>query len=135
MTPHTKASERGAGAAVRLELPFPVPLHALWIKHRGGGGIPTVRYKSYGQEAWAAIASQRPGKIKGAVSVFVRLVAPDKRKRDADNLCKCLLDTLKTHQIIEDDDNRYVKRLTLQWAEDGPPCIVLVQPFEVEMAA
>lgn len=114
----------------RIELPFPVPLHALFVKHKGGGGIPSSRYKSYGREAWAAIAQQKPGKLKGEVSVFARLVAPDKRARDADNLGKCLLDTLKTNGIIEDDSNRYVKRLTYEWAADGPPCVVLIQKYE-----
>ena len=129
------ASPIAAGTMTRIELPFPVPLHALWIKHRGGGGVPSVRYKAYGREAWAEIARQRPQKHKGAVSVFVRLVAPDRRARDCDNLGKCLLDTLKTNGIIEDDSNRFVKRLTYEWASDGPPCVVLVQPCEEQVAA
>lgn len=115
----------------RVELPFPVPLHALFLKHRGGGGVPTSRYQAYGKEAWAAIAQQRPRGVKGAVSVFVRLHAPDKRRRDADNTGKCVLDTLKRNGLIEDDSNRFVKRLTFEWANDGPPCVVVVQPLEV----
>lgn len=118
----------------RVELPFPVPLHALFIKHKGGGGIPTLRYKTYGREAWAAIAQQRPTKARGQVSVYVRLVAPDKRARDADNLGKCLLDTLKTNGLIEDDSNRFVRRLTYEWADDGPPCVVCIQQIEQEAA-
>jgi crossover junction endodeoxyribonuclease RusA len=119
----------------RVELPYPIPLHALWLKHRGGGGIPTPRYKAYGKEAWARIAQQKPRKLKGRVSVFIRLVAPDKRGRDGDNLLKCLFDTLKTNGLIEDDSNRIVVRHSLEWAADGPPCVVLIQTAEVEMAA
>lgn len=118
----------------RFELPFPVPLHALFIKRWGGSGAPTERYKNYGIAAWEAINKQKPQKVKGKVSVYFRLVAPTRAARDADNLGKCLLDTLKTNGIIEDDSNRYVRRLTLEWAEDGPPCVVVVQPIE-EMAA
>jgi len=119
----------------RVELPFPVPLHALWLRHKGGGGIPSPRYKAYGREAWATIAQQRPQKLKGEVSVFVRLVAPDRRERDADNLGKCVLDTLKTNGLIENDSNRYVRRLTFEWANDGPPCVVIIQQAEGAMAA
>lgn len=120
---------------IRIELPFPVPLHALWLKHKGGGGIPTPRYSAYGREAWAMIAQQRAGKAKGPVSVHIRVVAPDRRVRDGDNLLKCVFDTLKTNSVIEDDSNRIVKRHELVWADDGPPCVVLVQPFEGGMAA
>lgn len=118
----------------RVELPFPVPLHALWIKSKGGGGIPTARYQAYGREAWAMIAQQRPQKAKGPVSVFIRLCAPDKRNRDGDNLFKCVLDTLKNNGLIEDDGNRFVKRAGFFWAEDGPPCVVLIQPIEASEA-
>lgn len=130
------ASKRAAligKGPVRLELPFPVPLHALWLKHKGGGGIPTPRYQAYGREAWAMIAQQKPGKIKGPVSVAIRLVAPDKRKRDGDNLLKCLFDTLKRNGIIEDDNNRVVTRHSLEWALTGPACVILVQAREEDL--
>jgi len=120
---------------IRYELPFPVPLHALWLKHKGGGGVPSPRYQSYGREAWAMIAQQRAGKARGPVSVYIRLVAPDKRARDGDNLLKCLFDTLKNNAVIEDDSNRIVRRHELVWASDGPPCIVLIQEASEEMAA
>lgn len=115
---------------VRVELPFPIPLHACFTNVKGPGRVSTSRYKAYTKEAWAVIAQQRPQKLKGAVSVFVRLVAPDKRERDADNLGKCVLDTLKTNGLIENDSNRFVRRLTFEWASDGPPCVVVIQAAE-----
>lgn len=114
----------------RVELPFPVPLHALWLKHKGGGGIPSERYQAYGREAWAMIQQQKPARVNGPVSVFIRLHAPDRRQRDGDNLFKCVFDTLKRNGIIEDDCNRFVKRGGFFWADDGPPCVVLIQPAE-----
>ena len=45
-------------------------------------------------------------------------------------LGKACLDALKDNGIIEDDSNRYVKRLSFEWCDDGPPCVVLVQPRE-----
>ena len=123
-----------AVALARYELPFPVPLHALWLKHRGGGGIPTPRYQAYGKEAGWMIRQQRAGRIEGPASVMIRLVAPDKRKRDGDNLLKCLFDTLKTNQIIEDDNKDIVRRFTVEWADTGAPCTVLVQEHVQEMS-
>lgn len=119
----------------RIELPFPVPLHALWRVHKGGGGVPSDRYKSYGREAWAMIAQQKPQKIKGPVSISICLVAPDKRKRDGDNLLKCIFDTLKNNGVIEDDNRFIVQRFSVTWWHDGPPCVVLVQQAEEGIAA
>lgn len=113
----------------RLELPFPVPLHDLWISHKGGGGTPTARYKSYGKEAGWMILTQRPKKLKGPVTVQIFVVAPDNRTRDGDNLLKCLFDTLKTNGIIEDDNRKIVRKHSLEWVEDGPPCVVIVKPY------
>ncbi|GAA4108697.1 RusA family crossover junction endodeoxyribonuclease [Aminobacter aganoensis] len=119
----------------RVELPFPVPLHDCFTNVKGRGRVPTPRYKAYGREAWAVIAQQRPNKLKGQVSVYVRLVAPDKRARDADNLGKCILDTLKANGLIEDDSNHFVRKLSFEWAEDGPGCVVLIQQTEQGIAA
>lgn len=114
----------------RIELPFPVPLHALWKVHKGGGGKPTPRYAAYGKEAWAMIAQQRPKKLKGPVTVDIFVVAPDARARDGDNLLKCLFDTLKNNGVIEDDSLKIVRRHSLEWMDSGPPCVVVVRPFE-----
>lgn len=109
----------------RLELPFPVLLRFTNVK--GTGRVPTSSCMAYGREAGALIARQRPRKLKGQVSVYIRLVAPDRRARAADNLGKCILDTLKANGLIEDDSNRFVRKLSLEWADEGPGCVVLIQ--------
>jgi crossover junction endodeoxyribonuclease RusA len=87
------------------------------------------------EEALWMIKSQKGKRVPGQVSVFVRLVAPDKRHRDAGNCDKAVCDILTKAGIIDDDSNRYVRRVTYQWCEEGPPCVVLVQPYEGELAA
>jgi Holliday junction resolvase RusA-like endonuclease len=119
---------------IRVELPFPVPIADCFTNAGKCGRVKTKRYEAYGLEAWASITKQKPGKAKGAVSVYIRVVAPDKRVRDGDNLLKCVFDTLKDNGIIADDSNRVVRRHTLEWAEDGPPCVVLIQAEERAVA-
>lgn len=123
----------------RIELPFPVPLSACFkdvqITSRKTGKTfrtraPTGRYKAWQKEALQEIMVQRPKKFTGEVSIYVRLVAPDKRQRDAGNCDKALLDILVKSGVITDDSNRYVRRLTFEWADDGPSCLVIVQPIE-----
>lgn len=114
----------------RVELPFPVPLHACFTNAKGRGRVPTKRYDAWKQEAAWMIASQRPEPVSGEVSVSVRLVAPDKRHRDAGNTDKAVLDAIVRAGLIEDDSNRYVKRVSYEWAPSGPPCTVLIQRYE-----
>lgn len=114
----------------RVELPFPVPLSACFTNAPGRGRVPTARYKAWQEEALWMLLSQRPKPVEGRVSVFIRLVAPDKRHRDAGNCDKAVGDILVKAGIIKDDSNRYVRRLTYEWAEDGPACVVLIQAVE-----
>jgi crossover junction endodeoxyribonuclease RusA len=64
----------------RIELPFPVPLHACFTNVPGRGRVPTGRYKAWQNEALWMIKAQRVQPIKGEVSISVGLVAPDKRQ-------------------------------------------------------
>lgn len=114
----------------RVELPFPVPLSACFTNAPGKGRVPTPRYKAWQEEALWMLLAQRPKPIEGRVSIFIRLVAPDKRHRDAGNCDKAVGDILVKAGLIKDDSNRYVRRLTYEWAEDGPGCVVIIQHAE-----
>lgn len=114
----------------RIELPAPVPLSACFTNVAGRGRVPTKRYLAWQTEAMWMIKAQKARPVKGQVSVYVRLVAPDKRHRDAGNADKGIMDALTKAGIIEDDSNRYVRRLTFEWCEDGPACVVVVQSIE-----
>lgn len=70
---------------------------------------------------------QRPIKFDGPVSVSFEFCAPDKRRRDGDNLQKALLDLLVTHQIIVADDNRFVRETRMNWVAEGDPCTITVR--------
>lgn len=120
---------------IRVDLPYPIPLSACFTNVRGRGRVPTARYKAWQTEAWAMIAQQKPKRIKGPVSIYVQLVAPDKRARDGDNLLKSIFDTLTKNDLIVDDSGSIIRRFTVQWVEAGPPCVVLIHPYEDEVAA
>ena len=121
----------------RLRLPFPVPLHACFIqgKHRGGGGVPTKRYRAYRADAEAAWREQGSPRVPGLVTVEIALVAPDARARDAGNLHKCVFDNLTRLGVIEDDSNKVVLAELWRWAPSGPPCEVIVRPVGLDLAA
>lgn len=119
----------------RIELPFPVPLSACFTNAPGKGRVATPRYKAWQTEALWMMKAQRAKPVDGRVSIFIRLVAPDKRHRDAGNCDKAVGDILVKAGIIKDDSNRYVRRLTYEWADEGPGCVVLIQQAEESLAA
>lgn len=112
----------------RITLPFPPPLHACFTNAKGKGRVTTPRYKSWQTEALWSIKAQKARPVDGEVSISVGLVAPDKRPRDAGNLDKAILDTIVKAGIIQDDSNKYVRRLSFEWLADGEPVTILIQP-------
>ncbi len=121
----------------RIELPFPVPLSACFkdvtFKSKAGQVFrkraPTSRYEKWQKEALASITQQRPAPVLGEVAVLVKLKAPDKRERDAGNCDKAVCDILVKAGLITNDSNRYIRRLTFAWVNEGVPCEVLIKPI------
>lgn len=113
---------------VGMCLPFPITLSACFKNVRGNGRAATDRYTAYKAEAARMILAQGAPKVSGPVVVEVALTAPDRRKRDADNLMKCLFDTLVHNGVIEDDNNRVVVAFSVRWVDEQAPCHVTVRP-------
>lgn len=109
-----------------IVLPFPISTNRLY-RAVGGSSILSASYRAWKREAGLLIMSQRPQKHIGPVKVTAVLCAPDKRKRDADNSLKCLLDALKDARVIEADDNSIVREVTARWVSSGEPCTVFVE--------
>lgn len=113
-------------ACVRIELPFPPSVHGLYRGGRWRGDI-SPEYKAWRDHAGMMLNRQHVRSFDGPVRVFIRLVAPDRRKRDSDNYAKAVLDLLAAHYVIEGDDSSIVLSHYVEWAENGPPCTVVVQ--------
>jgi Holliday junction resolvase RusA-like endonuclease len=110
-----------------ISLPFPPSINKLY-RAVAGRSILSREYRAWKDEAGLLLASQRPLKVSGPVSVVVELVPPDKRRRDADNAgTKAVLDLLVAHGVIEADDSRILKSITARWVESGEPCTVTIE--------
>lgn len=86
---------------IRLRLPLPPSVNAMFINVAGRGRAKSALYKQWIEKAGWELKSQRPKKIKGRYD-FTALV-PENMPGDIDNRLKSLLDLLVTHQIIPDD--------------------------------
>jgi len=111
----------------RLELPFPPPLSACFTnKKYGKGRVKTARYRAFENEAGQMLMAQHTRSMKPPYHVDLYFRAPDKRKRDADNLKKATFDVLVKNGIIEDDNNHCIHSGTWQWVDEGPPLMVAI---------
>ena len=102
--------------ATVIELPIPPSLNHLFAGQKR-------RYRSPEYEAWITEAGyllnrQKPAKCLGRVSLVFEVEEPKtKRRQDLSNRClKAAEDLLVSHGIIEGDDQRFVRKITLEWS-------------------
>lgn len=122
----TTLSRQEGRAGVRLSLPFPPSVHGLYRGGRWRGDISPA-YKAWRDEAGYLLNRQNSTSLKGPVRIFIRLVPPDGRERDGDNYVKAVFDLLVSHGVIEADDSTTVRSHYVEWADDGPSCVVVIQ--------
>ena len=81
----------------------------------------TKEYKSWAKEAGWILASQRPAKSIGAVSVLIEVSLRESTDSwDLANREKATLDLLVEHKVIQGDNRPYVRKLAMEWADvDG----------------
>lgn len=107
---------------IEFTLPFPPSVNGLFPgKFRR---YPSKRYRAWKAEAQQCVMAQRRGQPKAPelVTVTIALTAPDKRRRDADNLAKPVLDCLVSMAVLRGDDQHQVQRVTTEWStEPGSP--------------
>lgn len=86
---------------LKLELPWPPSVNRYYRTVLG-----RMLISKEGREYRKAIAElvDVPEFFIGRVAVTVECHAPDKRRRDLDNLCKCLFDSLTG--VVWDDDSQ-----------------------------
>jgi crossover junction endodeoxyribonuclease RusA len=114
---------RTAQPRITLDLPFPVTMNRLWMtSSTTGEKIRTPRYNTWLTAVGHEINRQKPGCIDGDYRIRIVLGRPDRRKRDQDNLAKCVNDALVTNRVI-DDDSKAVST-TITWSDRISGCRV-----------
>ena len=98
----------------RIELPWPPSVNHYW-KHTRNGTYIAKAGREYRQSVELAvlIAGGRRN-MTGRLSLSMAATPPDKRKRDLDNICKGVLDSLAKSGVYEDDsqiDELLIRRL------------------------
>lgn len=93
------------GAMTEFEIPFPPSLNH-YYRHVGPRVLISREGRSYRSRVMATLAGtpRQPGGLEMEIEFY----PPDRRRRDLDNLLKCVLDTLQ-HAGVYEDDSQIVK--------------------------
>lgn len=99
---------------IAINLPFPPSVNAYWRTVKGRMLISAAG-REYRRAVAAAALEYRvsPGFQTGPVAVHVVATAPDRRRRDLDNLLKAALDSLNGIAWADDSQIEY---LSIAWA-------------------
>lgn len=118
-------------APIVLHLPFPPSVNHAYAN----GGKKRGRHKTAAYRLWESLAGLR---VKDShrlalpsYSLAICLRRPDRRARDLGNYEKCVSDLLVAHGIVRDDS--CCERLTLEWSEQEPECVVIIEAERAPM--
>jgi len=92
--------------------------------------IRTVEYTAWAKEAGYRLNAQRPPLMAGKVALLIEVEEPNTARRtDIGNKEKAVTDLLVSHRVIQGDDQRFVREITMRWA-DVAGVRVTVRPCE-----
>jgi len=89
--------------SIILALPYPPTINHYYQRGKAGRLSVGARGIEYRQQVRTLLMCRRIQPVAGIVGIAVLAYPPDRRKRDADNLWKCLLDSLTHGGLWEDD--------------------------------
>jgi Holliday junction resolvase RusA-like endonuclease len=98
-----------------FQVPLPPPANSLFANVAGKGRVKSRRYRAWIKEAGWLVRSQRVGTIEGAVQIRVEI--SNSAKSDTDSFFKSILDLAVRNGLIEDDNSKIVRGLTLDFAD------------------
>ena len=100
-----------------IELPMPPTTNNLFAGN-GKRRWRSEEYTGWIKEAGYRLNVQRPPRVSGKVTLLLEVEEPKTaRRQDVANREKAVVDLLVGHQIIEGDDQRFVREITMRWAD------------------
>lgn len=100
-----------------IRLPWPPSINHYW-RTRVNGNRAMQYISAEGKRFRSEVAATaEPRRMAGRLSVSVELTMPDRRRRDIDNVLKCVLDALEHAEVFLNDsqiDRLHVFRLHVE---------------------
>jgi Holliday junction resolvase RusA-like endonuclease len=99
-----------------IALPMPPSTNNLFF-NIGKGRVRSAQYKAWALEAGYRLNAQRPPLMAGKVAILIEVAEPKTaRRQDVANREKAVTDLLVSHRVIQGDDQRFVRSVTVAWA-------------------
>lgn len=102
------------GKLITIALPWPPTANHYWKRNANNYFISTEGRVFRELAYYECLPYKKSELYDKRLSLFICAFPPDKRRRDLDNLMKCLLDSLQYSEIYKDDsqiDCIYIKRM------------------------
>jgi Holliday junction resolvase RusA-like endonuclease len=117
-------------AELIIALPMPPSSNNMFATV-GKKRIRSVEYIQWAREAGYILNRQHPPLVAGKVSLLLEVEEPKTaRRQDVCNREKAVIDLLVSRGVIQSDDQRHVREVTMRWAPvDGVR--VTIRPAEV----
>lgn len=110
---------------LELQLPWAPSMNHYWRSVPGKGVLISAEGRGYRKAVADAILVQRGAKqLAGRLVVHITTFAPDKRRRDLDNMLKPLLDAL-THAGVWLDDEQIDDLHIIRGGTARPACVLV----------
>lgn len=113
---------------IEKELPYPPTINHYYGRTKHGSLYINQKGKSYRAAVQYNMRKVRP--IEGKIKLHVDVFPPDKRRRDMDNLNKCLLDSLQSSGIIKDDYDIDQLSMTRREVVDGGKVVIKLEQIK-----
>ena len=112
----------------RLEISkLPPSTNRLFFNEPGKGRTKTSRYRKWRTDAGWELKLQKVRPISGPVSIHVNLPDLPGRLPDLDNTAKAIVDVLVKQRVIEEDDRRIVRSLSLNWSRNLKAVLIVIK--------
>jgi crossover junction endodeoxyribonuclease RusA len=114
-------------AMIELNLPYPPSVNTYW-GFKGSRRFLTKKANDF--KLIVNLSSKRARFGADKVSIEILLHAPDRRRRDIDNICKPIFDALQAAGVFDDDsqvDQLMVSRGTVI---KGGSCVVKIKSLQ-----
>ena len=113
---------------IEFELPYPPSVNHYW-RMAGRRMVISREGRAFREKVCSALAVAGVQPLRGGLAVRIELYPPDRRRRDADNALKALLDALQ-HGGAYVDDSQIVK-LMVERRQPTPGGRIIVRIEEV----
>ncbi len=113
---------------ITIWLPFPPSVNEMFLnnKGRGKGRVLSTFYRAWKTEAGWVLKTQ---KIQPLIGQFkMEILLADSRSGDCDNRIKSICDLLVSNGIVQGDQKKYMRGVSIEWAS-VPDCIVRLYPI------